>query len=229
MNKKITEIVLVGMLLVLLAGCDFGIYQVEPTPTPVPPPPPGSACAVASLEQLQGWMNEKLPRSEKEVPGGVVYLDTPRVVNCDENKMYFQVRIGYQRDNLVIEIGLLEHSFDLRYDEGQGNVCLDLVGMLGASGLDAQGVQQVGQEIKVSEVRVQIQGGPSPLDSMPPEVRQQFDQAIDNNTGNISAQGEAQGIGDGAAQILLDWAVGDLLQQFNNGLAQLLGACIPVQ
>jgi hypothetical protein len=224
-----TRIAFLAILMVLLAGCDFWIYQIEPTPTAAPPPPPGSACAVVSIEQLQAWMNEKLPRSEKEVPGGVVYLDTPRVTNCDANKMYFQLRMGYQRGDLVIEIGLLEHSFDLRYDEGQGNVCLDLVGILGSPDMAPQGVQQVGQSIKVAEVRSQIEGGPSPLDSMPPEVRQQFDQAVKQGVGIQGGDPQAQGIGDNAAQILLNWAVGDLLQRFNDGLAQLIGACIPTR
>lgn len=227
MRKTMVRIALLGILVVLLTGCDPWIYQVEPPPTPVAPPPPGSACAVAPREQLQRWMDDKLPRSEKEVPGGVVYMDPPRVVNCDVNTMYFQLRVGYQSELVVIELALLEHSFDLRYDEGQGNVCLDLVGLLSARGLDAQGVNQVGQEIKVAETRASIMGGPSPLDTMPPEVRQQFDQAVAENVG-IQGDPETQGIGDGAAQILLDWAVGALLEQFNNRLANLMGACISV-
>jgi hypothetical protein len=228
MRKTMLRIALTGMLVLLLTGCDPWIYQIAPTPTPVPPPPPGSACAAVTLGQLQSWMDEKLPRSEKEVPGGIVYMDPPRVVNCDVNKMYFQVRVGYQSELLVIELALLEHSFDLRYDEGQGNVCLDLLGLLSApGGLEAQGVSQVGQEIKVAETRASIMGGPSPLDAMPPEVRQQFDQAVAENVG-IQGDPETQGIGDGAAQVLLDWAVGELLQQFNNSLADLIGACVSV-
>jgi hypothetical protein len=183
---------------------------------------------MATLAQLQGWMDEKFPRSEKEVPGGVVYMDPPRVVNCDMNTMYFQLRVGYQSELVVVELAVVEHAFDLRYDEGQGNVCLDLLALLSApEEMDAQGVTQVGQDIKVAETRASITGGPSPLDAMPPEVRQEFDQAVDESVG-IQGDPETQGIGDGAAQILLDWAVGELLAGFNNRLAELVGVCIPV-
>jgi len=227
MDKVLVRISLVGVLVALLAGCDFRIYQIAPTPTPVAPPPAGSACAMAPLAQLQAWMDGKLPRSEKEVPGGVVYLAAPQVVNCDVNTMYFQVRVGFESEPLVVELALLEHAFDLRYDEGQGTVCLDLAGLLASQGLNAQGVSQVGQEIKVAQTRASITGGPSPLDAMPPEVRQQFDAAVEANVG-IQGDPQTQGIGDGAAQILLDWAVGELLEQFNNELANLIGACIAV-
>jgi hypothetical protein len=229
MSKTVVRIALIIVLAALLAGCDPWVYQVAPTPTPVPPPPSGSACAMATLGQLQGWMDEEFPRSEKEVPGGVVYMDPPRVVNCDVNTMYFQLRVGFQSELVVIELALLEHSFNLHYDEGQGNVCLDLLGVLSSpGGLDAQGVTQVGEEIHVAETRASIMGGPSPLDGMPPDVRERFDQAVEANIG-IQGDPQTQGIGTDAAQILLDWAVGDLLAQFNNSLADLIGACIPVR
>jgi hypothetical protein len=181
-----------------------------------------------TLGQLQAWMDEKLPRSEKEVPGGIVYLNPPQVGNCDVDTMYFQVRVGYQSELVVVELAVLEHSFDLRYDEGQGNVCLDLLALLSApEELNAQGVTQVGQDVKVAETKASIMGGPSPLDEMPPDVRQQFEQAVEESVG-IQGDPETQGIGDGAAQILLDWAVGELLAGFNNKLAELVGVCIPV-
>ena len=228
MRKKWVWIALIGILVVLLTGCEPWIYQVAPTPTPAPPPPPGSACAMAPRSQLQAWMDEKLPRSEKEVPGGIVYLAALQVVNCDVNQMYLQVRVGYQSELLVVELAVSEHSLGLRYDEGRGTVCLDLLGMLAAPDLNPQGVNQVGHDIKVVDTQASIMGGPSPLDAMPPAVRQQFDQAVSENLG-IQGDPQTQGIGDGAAQILLDWAVGELLQQFNSALAGLIGACIPAQ
>ena len=228
MSKTLTRMALLALLLVLLTGCDFWIYQVEPTPTAAPPPPPGSACAVASVERLQAWLDEKIPRSEKEVPGGVVYLDTPRVTNCDANKMYLQIRIGYQRGDLVIEVGLLEQSLNLRYDEGQGSVCLDLLGggTLSAPDMAPQGVAQVGEQIQVGETKARIDAA-SPLDQMPADVRERFDQAVSKSV-TIDG-GDQQGIGTEAAGILLDWAVGDLVQRLNTALANLIGACLSVR
>jgi hypothetical protein len=172
-------------------------------------------------------MDEKLPRSEREVPGGVVFLDTPRVTNCDANRMYLQIVVGYQRGDLTVELGLLEQGLDLRYSPDQGAVCLDLLGggTLSSPGISPQGVEQVGQDIKLGDTKAGI-NGVSPLDEMPPEVRQQFDQAVSENVGIEG--GEQQGIGTEAAGILLDWAVGDLVGRLNAELAKLLGACIEV-
>ncbi len=225
MRQTLARLVALGLLAVLLAGCDFWVYQVEPTPTPAPPPPPGSACAVLPTGRLQSWLNEKLPRSEKEVPGGVVYFDTPRVTNCDGNTAYLQVRVGFQRDNLVIELGLAEASFDLRYDAGQGRVCLDLSGALVAPEMAPQGVEQVGQSIKVAETQAGI-NAVSPLDAMPAATRQQFDAAVSAKAGGTGIDAQTQGIGTAAAGILLDWAVRDLLERLNIEFAKLIGACI---
>lgn len=224
MRRARTRLAALGLLVMFLAGCDFWVYQVEPTPTPAPPPPPGSACAVLPPGRLQSWLEEKLPRSEKEVPGGVVYFDTPRVTNCIENTAYVQVRVGYQRDNLVIELGLTEFSFDLRYDGEQGQVCLDLVGALSAPEMAPQGVEQVGESIQVSETRAGINA--SSLDAMPAATRQQFDAAVSAKVGIAGT--ESQGIGNEAAGILLDWAVGDLLERLSVEFAKLIGACIAV-
>jgi hypothetical protein len=222
--RRILLAVLVLLVLPLGSGCDLSISRESSAPTPVPPAPPGSACAAVSVAQLQAWMDEKLPRQEQEVFGGVVYLDAPQVVNCAENTAYFQVRIGFQGGGLTVELGLLEDSFDMRYYPDQGSVCLDLHALLSGPGLQPQGVEQVGQQITVAEARsLSIS-----TESMPAEARQRFDQAV----GKAAIEGgesQAQGIGTEAAGVLLDWAVGELLGRLNQAIANLVGACIPVE
>ena len=207
-------------LLPLLGSCEIVVRPLKPTQGP--PPPPGSACAAVSTAQLQTWMDEKLPRIEEEVVGGVVYLGPPQVTNCLENTVHFQVRIGYQAEGLLIELALMEDSVDLAYYPDEAKVCLDLHALLASEELSPQGIEEVGQEIKVAEMQTQIATA-SP--AMPAETRQQLDQAL----GKASLHGDpqTQGIGPEAAGILLGWAADELMERFNGQLAGLIGACIP--
>ncbi len=225
MTRMRAGIVFLLLLLALLAGCDYEFVRTVPPATAGPTSPPGSPCAAVSRESLQSWLNEKLPRQEKEVLGGVVYLDSPRVSNCMGNRLDFQVLIGYQRPNVLIELGVTEGHIDLRYDPGAGEVCVDLFSLLGSANLEPQGVEQAGQEIKVAEVKAGINDS---LQEMPAQVRQKLDEAADS----VSIQGgdpNVQGIGTDAAGPLLDWAVGELLDRLNGALARLVGGCMGPQ
>lgn len=213
----------VTILLLLLFACDI---VIEPTtPTPGPPPPPESACAHISTDELQGWIDERIERQEKPVAGGVVYVDTPQVTNCIEDSAYFQVHVGYERPGLSVELAVLEHHFALAYYPEQGEVCLDMAGFLEADELSGQGVEQAGQTITVAEVQ-QDMDRPS-TERMPAQTRQELDEALGKAA--ISGDPETQTIGAEAAEILMDWAVEDLLDELNRQLARLIGACLPAQ
>ena len=222
---KIRRRSLVVLSLVVLCGCDIVIRQIGPTPTPVPTSQPGSACSAVSVDRLQRWMAEKFPRLGKQIVGGTVYLDTPQITNCAEDTAYFQVRVGYERKGFLIEMGLLEDHFDLLYDAGRGTVCLDLHSILSSAPLAAQGLEQVGQAIKLADVQgTTAKSVPEGL-GMPADVSQQFEEAVAKSY--VEGVGpQEQGIGTEAAGVLMNWSVGELLEQFNNGLAGLIGACI---
>ncbi|MBN1483116.1 MAG: hypothetical protein JXA37_00195 [Chloroflexia bacterium] len=220
MRKRIRFfLALVLFSLPLLAGCEIDIRELEPTLAP--PPPPGSACAATSIESLQVWADSKIERMEEDLAGGVLYLNTPQVSNCIEDSAYFQLRVGYKRDGFRAEVALLEGSFDLSYDAEGDLVCLDLHALLQAEELDAQGVEQVGQEIKVVEAQAEL----SSARQIPAEERQQLEQALDQ--ASIQGDPQTQGVGPEGAGILLDWSLDDLLERFNTRLAELAGACIP--
>ncbi len=221
--RKIVLVLLAFLLLLPASGCELSVGVQWPTP--VPPAEPGAACAAVSVAQLQAWMDEKLPRQEKDVFAGVVYLDAPRIVNCDGNTVYFHVRIGFHGGGMTVELGLLEDSFALRYYPDQGNVCLDLHALVFGRGLRSQGVEQVGQQVTVADARNPMSIS---AQSMPPETRQRFDQAV-GKAAITGADPQAQGIGTEAAGVLLDWAVQELLDRLNQAIAGLVGACVPVQ
>lgn len=218
--RPILNILVLLFLLTPLAGCEIAVRPLEPTQGP--PPPAGSACAAISTGELELWLANKLPRFEQEVVGGAVYLGPPQVTNCLENTAYFQVRVGYQRPGLQVELSVLEDSFDLAYYPDESKVCLDLHAMIPSGEISSQGVEQVGQEIKVAEVQAEMAKA-SP--DMPTETRQRLDRAL----GQAGIQGgdpQTQGIGPEAAGLLLQWALDELLQRFNSQLADLIGACI---
>jgi len=225
MDSRPARVALLLLLILLLQGCDIVIRQVEEPPTPAPSPQPGSACAAVSVERLQDWMADRFPRLEKQVAGGTVYLETPSITNCDENRAYYRVRVGFQRRGFLIELGLFEDYFDLRYEADTGRVCVDLHSLL-SSELLPKGVEEVGQEIKVADVGPTTAKAYTEGLGMPAEASEQFQEAV----ARVAMEGvspEEQGIGTEAAKILMDWSVGDLLQGFNSLLAGLIGACIP--
>ncbi len=228
MGKQIRWVISLVLLLTLLASCDLSLIRGGPEPTQGPPPPEGSACAAVSTDQLQSFMNEKLPRMEKDVSGGVVYIDTPQVSNCIENTAYYQLHIGFQREGVVVDLGLTEDSFAMSYDAAQNRVCLNIGSIFSAPELSPQGLEQVGQEVKLADVSASNIDNANSISSMPAETRQRLDAAV----GKASIEGvdvQTQGIGPDAAGILMDWAVGELIQRFNDAVANLVGACIPGQ
>lgn len=222
--KAVSRTVVLLCVFSCLLGCQIVISRIKPTPSPAPPPPPDSACA-AVQGRLQPWLDEKLPRFEKEVAGGIVFLDTPRVTNCIEDRAYFTVRVGFERPELLIELDVLEGGFNLAYDPDQGRACLDLLHPLAGVELSDEGVERVGQEVKVAEVQAE---GKSSIQSMPAETREKLDRALDKASIE-GADPKVQPIGTEAAGILMDWSVGELVDRLAAGLAQLLGLCISTE
>jgi hypothetical protein len=224
-GKHVAIFAVLCVVLFPLVGCDIVIRRLGPTPTPPPPPPPGSACSVVSIQDLQAWLDDKISRFEQEVVGGTAYIDVPQMTNCMENTAFFQVRVGYERPGLVLELGVWEGSFELVYYPDQGNVCLDLQALVDSEELSQQGLEQAGAEIKVAEVQNELSR--TAPESMPTETRQQLESAVE--TASIQGDPQSQGIGTEGAEALLDWALEELLKRLNGRLAELVGACIPVE
>jgi hypothetical protein len=222
--KPLLRIVILLSILSCLVGCQIVVQRIKPTPSPAPPPPPDTACA-AVAGRLQPWLDEKLPRFEKEVAGGVAFLNTPQVTNCIEDRAFFVVRVGFERPELRVELDVLEGSLNLVYHPDDGRVCLDLLHPLSDAELSSQGIEQVGQEIKLADVQ---EGGKASIDSMPTETRARLDQAL-SKASIDGADPKTQSIGTEAAGILMDWSVDELVDRFVAGLTQLLGLCISLE